>query len=133
VESISERVRLYRELDNIQTEEEIEKFEAQLKDRFGDLPEPSIELLNVVRLRWIALDLGIEKLILKSNKLVLYFVSDQDSPFYQSAQFSKVLQFLQAQTIPCKMKEAKNRLSLSFEKVHNIVAASDILKKINQE
>ncbi|MCY1635679.1 transcription-repair coupling factor [Marinifilum sp. D737] len=133
VESISERVRLYRELDNIQTEEEIEKFEDQLKDRFGDLPEPSIELLNVVRLRWLALDLGIEKLILKSNKLVLYFISDQDSPFYQSPQFSKVLQFLQTQTVPCKMKEAKNRLSLSFEKVSNILAATDILKKITQE
>jgi transcription-repair coupling factor (superfamily II helicase) len=133
VESISERVRLYRELDNIQTEEEVEKFESQLKDRFGDLPEPSIELLNVVRLRWLALDLGIEKLILKSNKLVLYFISDQDSPFYQSPQFSKVLQFLQTQTVPCKMKEAKNRLSLSFEKVSNILAATDILKKITQK
>jgi len=131
VESISERVRLYRELDNIETEEEIEKFETQLKDRFGELPNASIELLNVVRLRWLALDLGIEKLILKSGKLVLYFISDQGSAFYQSAQFSKVLQFLQTQVIPCKMKETKNRLSLSFEKVENIKKASDILAHIN--
>ncbi|MGQ1911788.1 transcription-repair coupling factor [Marinifilum sp. RC60d5] len=132
VESISERVRLYRELDNIQTKEEIEKFEIQLKDRFGDLPAASKELLDVVELRWLALDLGIEKLILKSGKLVLYFISNQDSPFYQSPQFSKVLQFLQAQTIPCKMREAKNRLSLSFDSVSNIKSASEILTKIDE-
>ncbi|WP_372751997.1 transcription-repair coupling factor [Labilibaculum sp.] len=132
VESISERIRLYRELDNIETEEEIEKFTLQLKDRFGELPEACVELLNVVRLRWISLDLGIEKLILKSGKLVLYFISDQESAFYKSAQFSKVLQFLQAQTVPCKMKEAKNRLSLRFDKVKNIKKASEILALMNQ-
>ena len=131
VESISERVRLYREVDNIKSEEEIEIFEAQLKDRFGELPEPSIELLNVVRLRWLSLDLGIEKIILKSGKLVLYFISDQESAFYQSAQFGKVLQFLQTQPIPCKMKEAKNRLSLSFDKINNIKKASKILTLID--
>ncbi len=132
VESISERIRLYRELDNIQTEEEINKFESQLKDRFGELPEPCIELLNVVRLRWISLDLGIEKIILKTGKLVLYFISDQQSAFYHSAQFSKVLKFLQTQPVPCKMKEAKNRLSLSFEKIKNIKKASEILALINE-
>lgn len=131
VESISERIRLYRELDNIQSEEEIEKFETQMVDRFGELPDASIELLNVVRLRWLALDLGIEKLILKSQKLVLYFISDQESAFYQSGQFSKVLQFLQQQLVPCKMKEAKNRLSLSFENVENIKKASEILAKMS--
>jgi transcription-repair coupling factor (superfamily II helicase) len=131
VESISERIRLYRELDNIQSEEEIEKFETQMVDRFGELPDASIELLNVVRLRWLALDLGIEKLILKSQKLVLYFISDQESAFYQSGQFSKVLLFLQQQLVPCKMKEAKNRLSLSFENVENIKKASEILAKMS--
>lgn len=132
IESISERVRLYRELDNIKTEEEIGKFESQLKDRFGELPEPCIELLDVVRLRWVSLDLGIEKVILKTGKLVLYFISDQQSAFYQSAQFSKVLKFLQTQPVPCKMKETKNKLSLSFEKIKNIKKASEILALINE-
>lgn len=132
VESISERIKLYRELDNIETEEDIEKFESQLIDRFGALPEASIDLLNVVRLRWLAIDLGIEKLILKNSKLVLYFISDQQSAFYQSAQFGKVLKFLQLQIVACKMKEAKNKLSLRFDKVPNIRAASEILKQIHQ-
>ena len=132
IESISERIRLYRELDNIQTEEEIETFAVQIKDRFGEIPEASIELLNVVRLRWYALDLGIEKLILKSQKMVLYFVNDHQSAYYQSPQFSKVLSFVQNQAIPCKMKEAKHRLSLSFENIKSIKHATEVLEKFSE-
>jgi len=132
IESISERIRLYRELDNIQTEEDIETFAVQIKDRFGEIPEASIELLNVVRLRWYALDLGIEKLILKSQKMVLYFVNDHQSAYYQSPQFSKVLSFVQNQAIPCKMKEAKHRLSLSFENIKSIKHATEVLEKFSE-
>lgn len=132
IESISERIRLYRELDNIQKEEEIEIFATQLKDRFGEIPEASIELLNVVRLRWFALDLGIEKLILKSKKMVLYFVNDHQSAYYQSPQFSKVLAFVQTQPVACKMKEARQRLSLSFENVTSIKHATEVLAKFSE-
>ncbi len=132
IESISERIRLYRELDNLQTEEEIETFSIQLRDRFGEIPEASVELLNVVRLRWYALDLGIEKLILKSKKMVLYFVNDHQSAYYQSPQFSRVLAFVQSQTIPCKMKEARHRLSLSFENVMSIKHATEVLEKFSE-
>ena len=132
IESISERIRLYRELDNIQSEEEIETFAIQLKDRFGEIPEASIELLNVVRLRWFALDLGIEKLILKSKKMVLYFVNDHQSAYSQSPQFSKVLAFVQSQALPCKMKEAKHRLSLSFENVRSIKHATEVLSTFSE-
>ena len=132
IESISERIRLYRELDNLQTEEEIETFAIQLRDRFGEIPEASVELLNVVRLRWYALDLGIEKLILKSKKMVLYFVNDHQSAYYQSPQFSRVLAFVQSQTIPCKMKEARHRLSLSFENVMSIKHATEVLEKFSE-
>ena len=103
-----------------------------MKDRFGEIPEASIELLNVVRLRWFALDLGIEKLILKSRKMVLYFVNDHQSAYYQSPQFSKVLSFVQSQAMPCKMKEARHKLSLSFENVTSIKHASDILSKFSE-
>jgi transcription-repair coupling factor (superfamily II helicase) len=132
IENISERIRLYRELDNMETEEEIQQFETQLEDRFGKLPNPTIELLNVVRLRWLALDLGIEKVILKSKKMIVYFITDQESAYYQSPQFGKVLAFVQNQNVPCKMKEAKNRLSLNFENVDNIEKASKILALIQQ-
>ncbi len=132
IESISERIRLYRELDNIKTEEEIQVFATQLKDRFGKIPEASIELLNVVRLRWYALDLGIEKLIIKSGKMVLYFVNDHQSAYYQSPQFLQVLSFVQSQKVICKMKEAKHRLSLSFEKVNSIKKASELLAMFSE-
>ncbi len=132
VESISERIKLYRELDYVKTENEIEKFEMKLKDRFGNLPKQAKDLLNVVRLRWQALDLNIEKLVLKNQNLILFFISNQNSAFYQSPQFDKILEFTQSQTIPCVMKESKNKLSLSFEDVFDIVSASEILQKLKQ-
>jgi len=89
-------------------------------------------LLNVVRLRWFALDLGIEKLILKSKKMVLYFVNDHQSAYYQSPQFSKVLAFVQTQPVACKMKEARQRLSLSFENVTSIKHATEVLSKFSE-
>jgi len=132
IENISERIRLYRELDNMETEEQMQQFEAQLQDRFGNLPAPTKELLNVVRLRWLSLDLGIEKIILKNEKMVAYFITDQGSAYYQSPQFGKVLAFVQNQNVPCKMKEAKNRLSLSFEQVKDIKKASELLALVQQ-
>ncbi len=132
IESISERIRLYRELDSIQNEEEISSFELKLKDRFGEIPESSIELLNVVRLRWSALDLGVEKLIIKSKKMVLYFINDHESAYYQSPQFSKMLMFVQSQVLSCKMKESKFRLSLSFDNIASIKQANEVLVKISE-
>lgn len=131
IENISERIRLYRQLDNLQSQDEIEQFESQLEDRFGPIPQSTKELLNVVRLRWIALDLGIEKIILKNKKMIAYFISNKQSPFYQSPQFSKVLCFVQFQKVPCKMKESRGRLSLSIENINDIKKAGETLALID--
>jgi transcription-repair coupling factor (superfamily II helicase) len=132
IQSISERMLLYRELDNLENEKGLEKFEAGLIDRFGELPGPSKELLEVVRLRWKAIDLGIERIILKNKKMICYFIADQQSPFYQSPAFTKVLQFVQKNPGKCRMKEKKDKLSLSFDKVKTIQAAKMILEEISQ-
>ncbi|MBN8704068.1 MAG: DEAD/DEAH box helicase, partial [Bacteroidetes bacterium] len=123
VNTISERLSLYRTLDNCKTEDELQEFEKQLKDRFGDLPKSTVELINTIRLRWIAIEIGFEKIILKNTKLVGYFITKQDSPYYQSEVFTKVLGFVQKNQRLCKMKENNNRLTLTFENIKSIESA----------
>ncbi len=130
IANISERIRLYRELDNIETEEKLIDFENHLKDRFGEIPSQTIELVNVVRLRWLAVELGFEKIILKNGKMTAYFISNQDSPFYKSTVFSKILGFIQQNPKDIKMKEANNKLTMSFDRTLSIQNAIHKMQKI---
>ncbi len=130
VNNITERLNLYRGLDNSKTEEELIVFEEQLKDRFGPVPKQAIELIKTIQLRWLAMDIGFEKLLLKNNKLVGYFIAKQDSPYYQSEVFTKILKFVQQHAKHCKMKENKDRLTLSFENIKSIDDALAVLKPI---
>ncbi len=133
IQSISERMLLYRELDSIENEESLRQYELGLIDRFGKLPSNSQQLLEVVRLRWLAIDLGIERIILKNQKMICYFISDQQSAYYQSPIFSKVLGFVQANPAKCRMQEKKDKLSLSFDHVKTISVAKVILEEINKD
>ncbi len=126
----AERMQLYRELDNIENEEALATFETNLTDRFGKIPEQSSELLEVVKVRWLAIIIGIEKIILKNKTMICYFVADQQSPFYQSADFVKVVQFVQSHPKQCHLKEVKNKLSLTFNSITQINKARAILEKI---
>ncbi|MDP3642112.1 MAG: transcription-repair coupling factor [Bacteroidota bacterium] len=133
IQSTSERMLLYRELDNLESEEALVQFEAGLTDRFGKLPDESIELIEVVRLRWAAIKIGMEKIILKNHKLVCHFISDPQSLFYQSPTFGKVLQYVQTHPQTCRMKEGNNRLSLTFEKVKSVKKAKEMLVGVGEE
>ncbi len=133
IHNITERLRLYRELDNIETEEALEEFKKSLEDRFGPLPQPTEELLQVVRLRWLGIKLGIEKMILKNRALIVYFASNQNSPFYKSATFSRILHFLQYNPGIFSMKEGKNKLSMSAKKVKTIFDAIKLLAKVKEK
>ena len=93
ISNISERMNLYRELDQIQRQEDLQLFEKGLIDRFGPLPGPSQDLLQVVNLRQLANRLGFEKIVLKNEKMIGYFVSNQDSPLYKSKVFTRILSF----------------------------------------
>src|SRR5690606_1244455 len=95
VNNIAERLNLYTKLNEIKTEEELQKFETDVIDRFGELPKEAIDLLNSVRIKWVATKIGMEKIIMKQGKLIGYFINDQQSGFYQSAGFSKVLDYVQ--------------------------------------
>jgi transcription-repair coupling factor (superfamily II helicase) len=130
VESIAERIALYQQLDNSKTEAELVEFEKQLQDRFGLIPEQVKKLLDIVRLRWLAVELGFEKLILKNKKLTAWFVSNQKSPYYQSDTFSRILQFVQSNPKFCTMNEGENRLTLKIENIKDIASAMEMLKKM---
>lgn len=132
IQSTSERMLLYRELDNLESDEALVQFEAGLADRFGKLPDESIELIEVVRLRWAAIQLGMEKIILKNKKMICHFISDPQSPFYQSPVFSQVLRYVQTHPQNCRMKEGNNRLSLTFEKVKTVKQAKEVLKGVGE-
>ncbi len=126
----TERMLLYRELDNIENQKQLDQFRKGLEDRFGKLPLQSRELLDVVKLRWKALELGIEKIILKENKMICYFVSDQQSPFYRSALFLKIVQFVQKNDSKANMRETNHKLTLSFTHVPNVETAGHILEEM---
>lgn len=124
VENVSERIRLYRELDNINGEKELKNFEKELRDRFGEIPLPVAGLMEIVKIRSCCLEMGVERLLVKNGKMIMYFVSDQTSPFYQSSVFTYLLQFVQQQTLPCRMSEKNDKLTLIFTEITNIMKMS---------
>lgn len=134
INNVSERLNLYNELSLLKNEEDIVAYENKLIDRFGPLPKQAIALLNSIKIKWVATRLGIEKLVLKQGKMVAYFVSDQQSAYYISNQFHKVLQFVQRNGNLCKMKEkeTKNglRLLLTFENVKSVKKALELMEMI---
>ena len=134
VNNIAERLNLYTQLNNLKTEADLEKFKTTLIDRFGELPKQVTDLLNSVQIKWLATKIGFEKVIMKQNKLIGYFIQDQQSSFYQSPNFTKVLQFVQTHSQVCKMKEKQTRnglrLLLTFEKITSVKQALEALQPI---
>jgi len=132
INNISERLNLYNELGGIKNEEELIAYENKLIDRFGPLPKEAKALLNSIRIKWIATQMGIERIVMKQGKLIGYFVSDQQSDYYNSKQFRQMLQFVQQHGNICKMKEkeTKNglRLLLTFENVKSISRALEFME-----
>ncbi|WP_158846290.1 transcription-repair coupling factor [Algibacter sp. L1A34] len=134
VNNIAERLSLYTQLNNLKTDAELLTFETELIDRFGELPIQVTDLLNSVQIKWLATKIGFEKVIMKQGKLIGYFINDQQSNFYQSSGFTKVLQFVQKNPGACKMKEKQTRnglrLMLTFEKIKTVKQALSALQPI---
>lgn len=135
VNSITERLNLYTKLNTLKTEDELKTFESEIIDRFGELPTQVIDLFNSVRIKWIATKIGLEKIIMKKGRFVGYFIHDQQSPFYQSEHFTKVLKYIQSRPKDCKMKEKQTRkglrLLITFENISSVQAALDRLQEID--
>ena len=132
IENVSERISLYRELDSMENESELIEFEKKLTDRFGKIPEESQDLLLVVRLRWLAIAYGMEKLVLKNEKMTGFLVSYSQSPYYQSEKFGKVLHYIGKHTRRCQLREQNQRRSIVFNDIKSIKQAYAVFTEINQ-
>lgn len=134
INAITERLSLYNELSSIESEFALQDFETRLIDRFGELPTQAVDLLDSVRLKWFAKGLGLEKIVLKQKRLIGYFVSDQQSAYYQTETFTRFLKYVQQHSKDCVMKEKQTksglRLLVTFIKIDNVQKALDVLKRI---
>ncbi|MGL5683382.1 MAG: transcription-repair coupling factor [Marinifilaceae bacterium] len=120
IENVSERIRLYRLLDNSNREEELEKFIFEIEDRFGKVPQQVTDLLQIVRMRRLCVGMGVERVLVKGGRMVLYFVANPQSKFYQSDLFMSILRFVQSQKVRCNMNEKNGKLTLVFDRVPSV-------------
>ena len=130
VPSDSERMLLYRELDNTRDDRELEAYRTRLVDRFGPLPPQAEELLHVVALRRLGKQLGCEKIMLKQGRMNLFFVSNALSPFYRSATFDRIIDFATQNVRRCQLREQNGRRSMLIGQVPTVEAAVHVLQSI---
>ena len=131
VSNISERLGLYTKLDDLKTEEELTSFIEMIKDRFGPLPDGVTNLIETVRIRWKAIQIGFEKVTIKGNKMRCY-ISDKKPPeYFQSSTFGQVLNFVKTNPHDSKMKEIKNKLLITVENVSNIEHAQLVMENMH--
>lgn len=132
VSNITERLSLYKELDGMEAEEDLLKYQEKLIDRFGPVPQQTQELINTIRLRRSARKLGFEKITLKNNLMTATFITNKESPFYQSPIFAIVLQFIQVYQKSVRMKEVNDKLSLTFREVDTVSKAIEALVPLEE-
>ena len=130
VTNITERYNLYTEISKLENEEELDAFANKLQDRFGPVPRPVKELLKTLKLQWLGKAIGFEKISYKKNSLKGYFISDKQSRYFETEQFTRLLQYVQQNPFDCNLKEVKNSLRISFENVSSLDDAISRLSEI---
>ena len=130
IENVSERISLYRELDSIQDEASLVEFEKRLEDRFGKIPIEGQSLMLVVKLRWLAMRYGVEKLVLKNEQMTAFLVSNPQSPYYQSESFGRLLQYMTTHPRKCQLRERNMRRSVVFMDVKTVERAWEIFTEV---
>ena len=131
INSTQERVSLYSELDRTKTEEALMQFTEHLIDRFGPIPKQVNDLLNTVRLRWIAKDLGFEKILLRHHNMTAYFVSNQASKYYESSTYMQIMQYIMSHPKRTALKETNDKLQLTVKEVSTVTQALELLREMN--
>ena len=126
----SERIILYRELDGMETERQVEDFEKRLLDRFGPVPPPARELIRIVPLRLLARKLGIEKITLKRGQMYVYFVGEENVAYYQSDAFGRIVHYMQNHPQRCKPRDVNGRRSVLIGEVRQVSEALEILREM---
>lgn len=132
INNVSERMNLYRDLDNVKDEDELNRFQNNLVDRFGPLPDQAKNLMQLVRLRWLAISLGFEKVVLKNSHMTAFLITSQNSPYFNSKTFGSIIQFVVKHAERCTFKGAENK-SIYFNKVSTVDEAINLLQSIMNE
>ncbi len=132
ITNTTERMTVYRDLNEIKDEDGLKKFEEELHDRFGEVPPPVFELFDAMRLKWIATGLGMEQILLKGKTLRCYFVANKESAFYSSSTFAKILQYVQQHKQGIYLRETEKFLVLTFEGVKSMKEAEEKLVEIQK-
>ena len=130
IPSSSERMLLYRELDKLELDKDVDDFKARLIDRFGAIPPEGEELIRIVPLRRIAKRLGIEKIFLKSGRMTLFLVSNPDSPYYQSEAFGKIIGYMSRYPRACNLREQNGKRSMVIKDIKDVQSAVRELQEI---
>jgi len=129
ISNVSERMNLYRDLDNVKDEAEMQKFQDNLVDRFGPIPEQALNLMSLVRLRWLAIGLGFEKLVLKNERMTAFLIQSQNSPYFNSQVFGNIIDYVVSHPAQCTFKGSDNR-AIVFNGVSCVNDAIAILQTI---
>lgn len=130
INNVSERLSIYQDLDNLNSKEDIENYKQQLIDRFGPLPRVVKELLRSFELRWLAQEIGFEKLVIKQGSMIGYFVANPQSKYYESPAFTQVLKYVQSNPKDCKMSEKNDKLRMIYSHVLNMDQAFVRLQEV---
>ena len=130
VSETAERLTLYRKLDDIKDENELEKFTREVTDHFGPIPNQVNELMEGIRLSWLGQRMGLEKMVLKKNTLIGTFIADQKHGFFESDSFNAVLRAVQAQPRRFKVYEKAGTLRISVQDVKNIHSAKEAMESV---
>ena len=130
VQGSSERMLLYRELDSLKLDSEVEEFKARLVDRFGPVPKETEELLRIVALRRLGARIGVERIFLKAGNMTLFFIADNDSPYFQSEMFGRVINYMMRYTKRCDLREKKGKRSMVIKQIPSVEEAITILQEI---
>lgn len=130
VAHVTERLSLYTQLDNLEEETGLKQFAAALKDRFGTPPEPVENLFTALRCRWLAKELGFEKLILKNQQLRLYFISNPDAPYFESAVFRHIMDYLQTRVAGMRLKQTGKNFFLTADAIPSMQAVHTLLRNM---
>ncbi len=132
VENIGERLSIYTQLDDLENEESLQVFASEMQDRFGPIPQQVEELFTTLRCRWIAKDLGFEKLILKNTQLRLYFINNPESPYFESSVFQGIMSFIQTMVRNARLKQTGKNFLLVADDMKNMKAVHGFMERMLQ-
>jgi transcription-repair coupling factor (superfamily II helicase) len=130
IDLTAEKIRIYKELDSLTSEKELKQMSERLSDRFGPIPEELARLFDIVRIRQLGQKLGFEKIIIKNNVMIAFFISNPLSQYYRSNAFSKILENVTLHPTLFELKQNDNRLRVFVRNVESLVKAYEILKKL---